>query len=1240
MVTLSLMVLLVILALGLLSLSTVTLRSGSVSSAKQDAESNARMALNIALGQLQAAAGPDQRITARAEILDSDPSTPAVDTVKQPYWTGVWQTGNASLDDKSNGPAQRSTSLGSTDPTSSGVAATKVTKAAAWLVSMTPTTTIDPIAGTYNGLNLTVADDLTSLSASASNSGVTGSATNPTAVILAKKIGRKDPSAPPSGTTNPGFIVAAPLVTINAKPPGLSSSRPIGKYAYWVADEGVKAKVNLIDPTLAATSTDTTAQAHFLAPQANAIHKMNGLVTDSSQDFRTSNVDQLPKVITPGQMALLPTTPSGLNLKPYLSDITTYSQGILADVKNGGLKKDLTAAFESTAGYNKLTGASPDYGFGAAMLYRNYKGLTIPYSTKGVNSYNDGLKWISLYSYYNIYKTMMPPPPDGTPVTGGPQPTTTGSLTSLPYQISPRTLSILAPKPYADCGGLVPELISIRMDIALESYLKNPGLPVSNNNPYKLSLRYYPQLVLYNPYNCKLKPFTAGDLTNCFVLFGGLSIEVKVGGTLVTTSPIRLNPSTNTVESRLQVALGDIAPGESQVLGLTGDVKAGGKLVTRNGIQGYDYTPMNFWGGSVKATGVSLSPQNAQTMDLPVSSSFTGSGQFYLYGDPYPGTSNGDDLVTVTLRSNNSPVTNFSCGGGWKYIGNWQWPTGCFGYATFQANAYFPYQPLDTDWAPIPISSLNKNPRMIIGNFYRKKGLAPSSTGASYINGTNAVPLYHGNAAAFQIFDNSKNFSSAEITAGKFGQPFSSSTEIQQIQPSPSSGPWTTYFGDDSVGLPTGAPTKRVLRDVPGQPLISLGQFMHMPTSITGWWGDYTSRSSGSMFIGGSLCSPFIPTANTLFDQTPLPWTASNTRLAYLLLDDSYLSNDTLFDRFYFSTVPPPAPLDAQAPQQWRDFNAANPGTTLSDASKPLPNSRIKPYYANGVAPQMSDLRDFDKAAANLLLEGAFNVNSTSIDAWKALLSSLSGKDNMRVYNPDTKATESINFINTAKPNPIPRFLASRGTVNAATGAWDGARSFSDAEITQLATRIVEQVKLRGPFLSMSDFLNRRLGAANPFTRAGCLQAAIDNTSLNNKVKTAGRVATTTASEIIDPNAPTIIPANMVDGADGAGNPLNTTVGMPGYLMQQDLVQAFSPAMTVRSDTFVIRAYGESINPVTGATQAKAWAEAVVQRTTEFIDNQNAPDPSAALASLNSTNQKMGRRFKVIGFRWLTPNDL
>ena len=115
-------------------------------------------------------------------------------------------------------------------------------------------------------------------------------------------------------------------------------------------------------------------------------------------------------------------------------------------------------------------------------------------------------------------------------------------------------------------------------------------------------------------------------------------------------------------------------------------------------------------------------------------------------------------------------------------------------------------------------------------------------------------------------------------------------------------------------------------------------------------------------------------------------------------------------------------------------------------------------------------------------------------------------------------------------------------------------------------------------------------------------------------------------------------PSNMIDGA---GSKLNTTYGMPGYLMQQDIVQAFSPAMTVRSDTFLIRTYGECVNPVTGEIQAKAWAEAVVQRVPDFVDSTSDPNPETAIASLNSdVNKNLGRRFKVVGFRWLSSNEL
>ena len=71
-ITLSLMVLLMLLALGMLSLSSVSLRTAAQSSDMNLARANARMALLLALGELQTHAGSDTRVTARADILDED----------------------------------------------------------------------------------------------------------------------------------------------------------------------------------------------------------------------------------------------------------------------------------------------------------------------------------------------------------------------------------------------------------------------------------------------------------------------------------------------------------------------------------------------------------------------------------------------------------------------------------------------------------------------------------------------------------------------------------------------------------------------------------------------------------------------------------------------------------------------------------------------------------------------------------------------------------------------------------------------------------------------------------------------------------------------------------------------------------------------------------------------------------------------------------------------------------------
>lgn len=82
-VTLALMILLTVIAVGLLSLSAISLRSASAETMMQEARQNARLALILALGELQSTTGPDQRVTAPAQVRGAD--------VSQPHLTGVWQ---------------------------------------------------------------------------------------------------------------------------------------------------------------------------------------------------------------------------------------------------------------------------------------------------------------------------------------------------------------------------------------------------------------------------------------------------------------------------------------------------------------------------------------------------------------------------------------------------------------------------------------------------------------------------------------------------------------------------------------------------------------------------------------------------------------------------------------------------------------------------------------------------------------------------------------------------------------------------------------------------------------------------------------------------------------------------------------------------------------------------------------------------------------------------------------------
>jgi hypothetical protein len=80
--------------------------------------------------------------------------------------------------------------------------------------------------------------------------------------------------------------------------------------------------------------------------------------------------------------------------------------------------------------------------------------------------------------------------------------------------------------------------------------------------------------------------------------------------------------------------------------------------------------------------------------------------------------------------------------------------------------------------------------------------------------------------------------------------------------------------------------------------------------------------------------------------------------------------------------------------------------------------------------------------------------------------------------------------------------------------------------------------------------------------------------------------------------------------------------GTNGITVEQ-FANALAPMLTVRSDTFRIRAYGEAVNPSDATRlESTAWCEAIVQRTAE-------PATGA-----------LGRKFVLTYFRWLGPDDV
>jgi hypothetical protein len=199
--------------------------------------------------------------------------------------------------------------------------------------------------------------------------------------------------------------------------------------------------------------------------------------------------------------------------------------------------------------------------------------------------------------------------------------------------------------------------------------------------------------------------------------------------------------------------------------------------------------------------------------------------------------------------------------------------------------------------------------------------------------------------------------------------------------------------------------------------------------------------------------------------------------------------------------------------------------------------------------------------------------------------------------------------------------------------AWWYSHRLKDAALTQLSEDIVREVRKRGPFLSLSQFVNRSL-SSDDLGRAGALQAALDVTrgsgDINSFIVAEQKIdfdGEGFYAEPLDTRDPTV---------PGVNHHANRMKGLAGWVMQGDILGSLGSVMSARSDTFVIRAYGDAVNSVTGDVSARAYCEAVVQRLPEYVDSSDLGVDSP----ISPVNQRFGRRFTVLSFRWLEPSSI
>jgi hypothetical protein len=1170
-ITITLMVLLTVVVIGLFSLSSISLRAASHGADANTARNNARLGMMLALGELQAAMGPDRRVSAGAANVFGGAA--------QPHLTGVWETpvGGPAV----NNPAPYYEQKGE--------------GFRGWLVS-------------------------------------TESPEQATSASLA------DRAAPADGVELVGARQdGGPLTEVRAARVSVQPTAGGGGYAWAVFDESTKAPIQLEGPEAPQFGPLESAGRVAWRVRADAATGLDGL-----KDPR--NLISLETAVIPGGQTSAP------EIRGRFHDFTTQSVGLLTNTADGGLKTDLTSLFEAPT-------------FSAGSL----PGRNLYYTVA-----SGAPQWPYLYDHYNKYKRVV----NANRSSPTYRPTRTGTNADLDVSITSRTQGLTASPTYQ---RLLPVIAKMQIVFSIVShhahlgdrmnFYNTHGQPRGNENHAVPHLAYDTVITLYNPYDVAL------DLTNMRIRvwdppvgFRLAKVDKQRGitawyrdemaaGQFHGLAMFQIHNERNTSARKhftLQLSDGTgaragtrllLQPGESKVysprveptwtwgLETTGgyqvraffdwnfnnnlgnrDPRTGNQWGveavpgwdTRAGLQTdhmsyaggrpqnsrYDFEINNNWGGGF----LSMRLTDDIRVEARPQRNFTGTAadfQVDVLGGIVP-----DQLSGVTISNPDADVLR-------RFSFRFQNP--------LEELSEYPTSPVIT-------RVLNVANTMQRTNDMTKGGKTPfamlemaARTTIDPLDETKAWlynnPVVEGSSAqtgTVGLANQSYDVRLVEMTS------FTSFPGIE-IDPTTSRG----YFGASKTAA--GSSNVPMFR-VPTAPASSLGDLI--PANLVN--GSVLPRVTHP--LGNSRAHPLIPT------------TGINRSLGgSQMLDHSYLLNRALWDGYFFSSVTAytagAAVVDGRSRRQvLEDVLSGGP---------PAMNGRLIPAGNPGDPAELAgrlDGRTPDQLgkelAAHLAIHGPFNVNSTSVDAWAAVISSMRDRAVTAWANRSTANTDRTPFPRMSFPLAGSAETGQNVGFNVAgQNRWAGFRALDDRQIRDLAEAIVEEIQLRGeadqaPSLTLAEFVNRRPGTGIHH-QAGILQTAIDKSGVNEAFHLLD-------SKFIDGKS--INRMRSVGTINHEALTGYTGEGSPPILSQGDLMMGLAPIATVRGDTFKIRSYGEARSRDGSRVTARAWCEAVVQRVPDFVDAADAPE--TAEAALKTANQRFGRRFEVVSFRWLNEDEI